>query len=92
MKCIEETLLGIDTGCFFDSHHVTECMRRSFSNEYLAIAKQIDSKENLTLMTHRQIGHQIAKFEGKLVERQPAQSWPLNIHGNASSCTLWKRI
>ena len=92
MGCIEKILMGIETGCFFDSHHVTECMRRDFSDEYLAVAQQIDSTNNLTLRAHQQIGHQIAKFEGKLVERQPSQSWSLNIHGNANSCALWKRI
>ena len=92
MKCIEEILLSIDTGCFFDSHYVTECMRQDFSDEYLAIAKQIDSKANLTLRAHQQIGHQIAKFEGKLVTRQNGQSHSLNIHGNGSTCALWKRI
>ena len=92
MRCIEEILLAIDTDSFFDSHYISECMRRKFSDEYLAIAKQIDSTDNLTLRAHQQIGHQIAKFEGKLVERQPSQSWSLNVHGNANSCALWKRI
>jgi len=92
MKCIEEILLGIETGCFFDSHYVTECMRQDFSDEYFSIVKQIDSEANLTLRAHQQIGHQIAKFEGKLVERQNGQSHSLNIHGKGGTCALWKRI
>lgn len=92
MECIEKILMGIETGCFFDSHYVTECMRREFSDEYLAVAQKIDSKNNLTLRTHQHIGHLIAKFEGKLVARQNDQSHSLNIHGNGSTCALWKRI
>lgn len=92
MKCIEEILLGIETGCFFDSHYVTECLRRDFSDEYLDVGRHIDSTNNLTLRTHQQIGHQIAKFEGKLVERQQVQSHSFNIHGNGSTCALWRRI
>lgn len=92
MNAIENILRTIDVGCLFDSHYVTKRMIRDSSDEYLAVAKQIDSEQNLTLRTHQQIGHLIAKFEGTLVERQPAQSWSLNIHGNANSCALWKRI
>ena len=92
MNCIEEILLCIESGCFFDSHYVVECMIRDFSDEYLAIAQKIDSTNTLTLRTHQQIGNLIAKFEGKFVERQNDQSHSLNIHGNGSTCALWKRI
>ena len=92
MNCIEEILLGIESGCFFDSHYIVKCMIRDFSDDYLAIAKKIDSTNNLTLRTHQQIGHLIAKFEGKLIERQNDQSHSLNIHCNGSKCALWKRI
>ena len=92
MESVETILMGIESGCLFDSHYVTECMRRDFSDEYLAIAQKIDSINNLTLRTHQQIGHLIAKFEGRLVERQNDQSHSLNVHGNGSTCALWKRI
>ena len=92
MNCIEEILLGIESGCLFDSHYVTECMRRDFSDEYLAIAQKIDSTSNITLRVHQYIGNLIAKFEGKLVERQNNQSHSINIHGKGSTCALWKRI
>jgi hypothetical protein len=84
--------MGIETGCFFDSHYVVECMIQEFTDDYLSVAQKIDSKNNLTLRVHQYIGNLIAKFEGKLVERQNDQSHSLNIHGNSSTCALWKRI
>lgn len=92
MNCIEEILLGIESGCFFDSHYVVMCMIRDCTDEYLAIAQKIDSTNNITLRSHQQIGHLIAKFEGKLVERQNGQSYSLNIHCKGGTCALWKRI
>jgi hypothetical protein len=92
MDAVEEILLGIEPGCFFDSHYVTDQLIENHSDEYLRIAQSINaSTENLTLRTHQKIGHQIAKREGTHVERQSAQSYSRNIHGNASTCALWKR-
>lgn len=93
MKSIESILQDIDVGYFFDSHYVVDSLIRDFSDDYLRIAQRIDTKtNNLTLRIHQKIGHLIAEFEGSLVERQPAQSWSMNIHGNGSPCALWKRI
>lgn len=93
MECIEKILQGIEVGRFFDSHYVVTRMIHDFSDDYLAVAKKITPEaKNLTLRTHQQIGHQIANFEGRLVKRQPGQSWSVNIHGNDSPCALWKRI
>jgi len=93
MECIENILQEIEIGCLFDSHYVVDRMIGDFSDDYLRISQRIDPEtKNLTLRAHQQIGHMIAKFKGTLVERQKAQSWSVNIHGNASSCALWKRI
>lgn len=92
METIEKILMGIEIGCFFDSHYVTETLISNFSDEYLKIAQGLSPTNNLTLRLHQKIGNLISSFEGKIVERQPMQSWSLNIHSNASSCALWKRI
>jgi hypothetical protein len=93
MECIQAILEEIEVGCFFDSHYVTNRMISDYSDDYLRISQGIDpATNNLTLRVHQQIGHMIAKFKGTLVERQPDQSWSMNIRGNASSCALWKRI
>jgi len=92
MECIEQILQDIQIGCFFDSHYVTNQLTSGYSDEYLGIAQRIKSKENLTLRTHQRIGNEIAKFKDRLVERQPGESWSVNIHGKANSCALWKRI
>jgi len=93
MECIETILQDIESGIFFDSHYVIDRMIRDFSDDYLGIAQRIDPETiKLTLRVHQQIGNMILKFNGALVERQDAQSLSMNIHGNESSCALWKRI
>jgi hypothetical protein len=93
MDCIETILQDIKVGCFFDSHFVVDRIIRDFSDDYLRIAQNTDpSTEKLTLRVHQQIGNMIARFKGELVERKNGQSWSMNIHGNESSCALWKRI
>jgi len=92
MECIEKILRDIHIGRFFSGHYVIDQLTSGYSDEYLGIAQRINSKVNLTLRTHQRIGNEVAKFEGRLVERQPGESWSVNIHGKASSCALWKRI
>ena len=92
MECIEKILTDIEVGGIFDSHYVVSILIRDFSDDYLGISQNIKANGELTLRTHQKIGHLISSFEGKLVERQPMQSWSLNIHGTSSSCALWKRI
>lgn len=92
MESIQEILDGVEKGCFFDSHYVSSSFIKDYSKDYRALEDSIDSDNNLTLRTHQQIGHKIAKFEGTIVERQPAQSFSMNINGKGSSCALWKRI
>ena len=92
MKSIQKILEGVEKGCFFDSHYVSASLIKDYSEDYHALENNIDSDNNLTLRTHQQIGHKIAKFEGKLVERQPAQSFSMNVNDKGSSCALWKRV
>lgn len=92
MKCIEAILTSIEVGCFFDSHYVTNRMIREYSDEYIKFTSKYADSNKPTLTAHQMIGHQIAKFEGILVERQKGQSWSANIHENGSTCALWKRI
>lgn len=92
MNCTQEILEGIESGRFFDSHYVINCAIKDHSDDYIRFVSQYANGDWPTLTAHQQIGQQIAKFEGQLVERQPDQSHSLNIHGNGSECALWKRI
>lgn len=93
MECIETIIQDIEVNSFFDSHYVIARMIRDFSDNYLRIAQKIDPEtKHLTLRVHQQIGNMINKLNGRLVERQNSQSLSMNIHGNESSCALWKRI
>ncbi len=93
MKCIEQVLKDIEVGRFFDSHYVIDRAIKEHSDEYIKFTSKYADSNEPTLTAHQMIGHQIAKFEGVLVERQQGQqSWSTNIHGNGSTCALWKRI
>ena len=92
MNFIEQILLSIQVGFFFDTHYVINCAIKDYSDDYIQFVSQYANSEQPTLTAHQQFGHQLAKFEGKFVERQSAQSHSLNIHGNGSECALWKRI
>jgi len=92
MECIEQILLDIEVDCFFDSHYIIDRALKNHSDDYLRFTSQYRDSQELTLTAHQQIGHQIANFEGRLIKRQPGESWSVNIHGNGSPCALWKRI
>lgn len=92
MECIQAILEDVTSGHFFDSHYIIDCAIKDHSDDYLRFVSQYANSDQPTFTAHQQIGQQIAKFEGKLVERQPGQSHSLNIHGNGCQCALWKRI
>ncbi len=92
MQCIEQILMDIEVGCFFDSHYIIDRAFKNHSDDYLRFTSQYRDSQEQMLTAHQQIGHQIANFKGRLVERQPGESWSVNIHGNGSPCALWKRI
>lgn len=92
MECIRVILKEVVSGNFFDSHYVIDCAIKNYTDDYLRFVSQYANSDQPTFTAHQQIGHQIAKFEGKLVERQPGQSHSMNIHGNGSPCALWKRV
>jgi len=94
MNCLEKILKDIKVGYYFDTHYVINRIieKEEYTDEYIRFSAQYSESEKPTFTTHQQIGHQIASFEGNLVERQKGQSWSVNIHGNSSECALWKRI
>lgn len=92
MNWIEQILLGIQAGFFFDTHYVIDCAIKDHSDDYIRFVSDYAKSERPTLTAHQQIGHLIAEFEGTLVRRQDGQSWSLNIHCNGSECALWIRI
>lgn len=92
MECIQDILENVTLGHFFDSHYVIDCAIKEHSDNYIRFVLQYANSDQPTLTAHQQIGQQIAKFEGKLVERQSGQSHSLNIHGIGGQCALWKRI
>ena len=89
---IHDVLNEIPIGHVFDSHFVIEEIRRRNSDEYIRFTSDFAGSLLPTLTSHQQIGHQIAAFEGTLVERLPDQSYSINIHDNASECALWKKL
>lgn len=91
MQCIEKIVSEVPVGFIFDSHYVIQRLIKDFSDDYLNFCANLKG-DKITYTSHQQIGHQIAKLEGKLVKREPSQSWSMNIHCNGSECALWSRI
>ena len=88
---IKNILLGIESGCVFDSHYIVNQLVRNYSDEYLRFMSQYKDGARPTLTGHQMIGHAIKRFNGNIVERLPYESWSETIHGTYRPCALWQR-
>ena len=91
-NAILSVLEQIPSGCIFDNHFVINQIIKYHSDEYLSFAGGVNAQSERTLAVHGQIGIEIKRFEGNLIERIDGLSYSENIHGNASTCTCWKKI
>ena len=89
---IEEILNTIDQGYIFDSHYIIEQLIKKNSDAYLNFASAINTQTKKTLAVHGQIGKEIAKFEGRTIQRLGNRACSENIHDNSSKCTAWQKI
>jgi hypothetical protein len=89
---LRDILENIPRGFMFDSHFVIQRMIKNHSDAYIRFVARYAKGKEPTLNAHQRIGQEIKKFDGRIVEKQKKDSWSENIHGNASSCALWKRI
>ena len=85
-KIIKELIEGIPKNVMFDTHYIIRELRQKYADEYARFYKK------KILSTHGRIGKEIAKFEGKLVEKQVYKSYSENIHKRSSRCALWRRV
>ena len=71
-KVIENILSEIKAGYYFDSHFIIQRImgKEEYTDQYIRFSAQFAESDKPTFTTHQQIGQQIAKFEGDLVERQ----------------------
>jgi hypothetical protein len=77
-------------GCFFDSHFVINELVKRFSDEYLVFAARFSGGQQPTLAVHGQIGHEINKLNGTIID-SVGEAWSENIHKNLNRCTCWKK-
>jgi len=91
-EAIESVVSEIEPGYTFDSHFVIRQLIKKDSDSYLRFCSQYADSNEATLTAHQQIGQEIKKLNGQLVDRQDFDSWSANIHGKGSKCAAWKKI
>lgn len=89
---IEDIISKISKGFAFDAHFIIDTIIRDHSNDYLEFAVSHMAGSKVTEHVHSELAKVIASFEGTLIRRMDNRSISYNIRGNASDCTLWRRI
>ena len=82
----------VPKGYVFDSHFVINELIKRFSDQYLSFASRFASgNQQVTLAAHGQIGQEINRFDGTVIERI-GDAWSENIHKTPSQCTCWRKL
>jgi hypothetical protein len=89
---IEDIISKVSIGLAFDAHFVIDTIIREHSDDYLLFAERHSANSRRAEYVHSELAKIIASFEGSLIERLDDRSWSYNIRGNASPCTLWRRV
>jgi len=89
-EAVARIIDSIPRGCSFDSHFVIARLVKEHSDQYLIFASGIATDSNKTLSVHGKIGQQIARLDGRVIDRM-GDSWSENIHGSASKCASWRK-
>ncbi len=88
---IKQIIKAIPQNYIFDSHFVISQLIANHSNVYLNFAKRYKSEETITMPMHGHLGQLIAGFEKEELIEKMGDAYSLNIHGNSSKCTAWKK-
>jgi hypothetical protein len=88
---IEEIVKNVPKDCIFDTHFVIGELIKNNSDQYLSFACKYAESSEITNSTHMQIGKEINKLDGSILEKI-GPSWSENIHRNPSECTCWKKL
>jgi hypothetical protein len=84
---IKTIIDGIPNGLGFDTHTIIEKLIKDYSDVYLK-----SFCGDSTLAYHGKIGQIINDFCLTGMIEKIGESWSMNIHGNFSKCTCWRRI
>ena len=87
---IRQIINDVPQGCIFDSHFVISELVKGFSDEYLKFAAKFSGGQQPTLAVHGQIGQEIKKIDGTVIEIV-GDAWSENIHKTPSLCTCWRK-
>ena len=89
---IKKIIESIQVDHYFDSHFIIQELIKNHSDEYLKFASKYKDSQDITTLTHSQIGFLVKSLCKNNIIEQAGKSWSTNIHGKNSSCTMWKRI
>lgn len=93
---LQQTLLSIidpiPSGHIFDSHFIIEQLIKNHSDVYINFIAKFSNTPITTITAHGNIGQEIAKLNGVVINQLDSKSYSNNIHNKPSPCTAWQRI
>ncbi|HET9178773.1 MAG TPA: hypothetical protein VFQ24_10505 [Terriglobia bacterium] len=87
---IRQIVDEVPQGCIFDSHFVINQLIKRCSDQYLAFASKFAGGKRATLAAHGQIGMEINKLDGTVIEKI-GDAWSETIHTAPGRCTCWRK-
>ena len=86
---IGDFIAKVPKGCIFDAHSVINYLLKQHSDDYLGF----HLNDEPTNSFHSRVSRVINSFvEDNVIERLDAKSYSLNIRGNLSENSCWKKL
>ena len=86
---IADFISKVPKGCIFDAHSVISYLLKKHTDDYLEFHKDTEPTNSF----HSRVSRVIKSFvEDNVIERIDAKSYSLNIRGNFSENSCWKKL
>ena len=86
---IADFISKVPKGCIFDAHSVISYLLKNHSDDYLEFHNDAEPTNSF----HSRVSRAINPFVDKnVIERIDAKSYSLNIRGNFSENSCWKKL
>ena len=91
-KTILSIINKIPQGCIFDSHYIIEQLIKNYSDAYINYISKFSNTPITTVTAHGNIGQEILKLNGSVINKLDNDSFSNNIHNKPSRCAAWQKI
>ena len=86
---IADFIFKVPKGCIFDAHSVISYLMKNHTDDYLEFHKDTEPTNSF----HSRVSRVINSFvDDKVIERIDVKSYSLNIRGNFSENSCWKKL